>query len=164
MNRTIVFISALLVLSLVVVGCSTGPYGRRSASLESRNGQATYSDNYVGFLMPTVNPEELANAQLTQALAEQIKKGNPGDLAGKYIGCLVNQDESRTVVLHHPSQSSQIKIRPGNHAFIYTTHIPEYLHVRWYGDEDMDRVRAVKKSKIYNGLKTDFGNRIWYDE
>lgn len=163
-RKVIVIISVLAVLAFVVSGCSTGPYGRRSATLDSSGKGVKYKDNYAGFLMPTVSPEELANAQLTQAMAEQIAKGKPGDLAGKYIGCLVNEDESRTVVLHHPSQSSQIKIRPGNHAFIYTTHIPDYFHVRWYGDDDMDKVRAVSKSKVYNGVKTDFGNTIWYDD
>lgn len=171
MKKIILF--TLIGLILVVSACSVGPVGRRSATISTdhQSDSINYTDSYVGFLMPTITPQDVAqaenmraNADLTRALAKQISQGRDGDLRDKYIGGVVNQDESRTLTLYHPSMNSQIQIPPGQHTFVFTNNIPEEFNLRWQGIDVLYQEEVVKKKKKFHGVNTDYGLRLWYNE
>ena len=154
------FILNLLIL-ILIMGCSTGPYGQRSATLDSNDDGVEYRDKYVGFFMPTVGPEELANAELTRAMAERIRRGDVGQVAGKFVGVVINQDDRRNLRIYHPSLNQQVVVKPGGHTFLYTTDIPDHLNIRWSGRDRLETIRTYEKSKVYHGVDIDYGVRTW---
>ena len=104
--------------------------------------------------------EARANAKLTEALAGQIKSGGAANVIGQYTGIIVNQDPRKTAFVHHPSLNKIVEIRPGEYKTFIVTEIPNYVSVRFSGEKENQRMRIHKKTKVYQGIKTDFGARI----
>lgn len=157
----------LLVAVFLVGGCA----GHRSADLEETERGIRHKDTNASILQPSVSPgemarakESLSQAKINEAMADSIREGRGGEVAGSHLVVIVNQDPTEKFYFHHPSRNAQLSINPGgDYKAVNVTEIPQYIHGRFSGEREPDRYRIYKKSKVYNGLKTDAGARVQSD-
>jgi hypothetical protein len=159
----------LFVVMAIVVFLFTGCAGVRKATVETdeTGNIKQWNDSNYSVLQPSVSPTEIgranvlnSKADLNRALAVQVASGNAAEVAGSYIGIIVNQDRRYVVHVQHPSQSDIIAIEPGDYAVLRTTDIPDYIYAAYYDDKKFVRTKVYKKTKVYNGIKSDFGVRL----
>ena len=162
---------------LLVMVCVAGCAGIQNATvsiedqtINTKNGTGEvikFHSSSLGLLIPPPCPDQMgrliearANANLTEALATQIKSGGAANVIGQYTGIIVNQDPIKTAFVHHPSLNKIVEIRPGGYKTFIVTEIPDYVTVRFSGEKENQRMKIYKKTKVYQGIKTDFGARI----
>lgn len=158
MKKIILFMFVLLLTAAVVSGCGA----HRSANLETTKNGISHTDSGFGFFPSSIGPEEMANAKLTLALAEQLKQESltkQATSAGKYIGVIINNDPNRTAYVAHPETSIKLKVPSGSFAFISTNKIPEKFIV-YNAEGNPKECKAHKKSGTFNGVVYDYGIRI----
>ncbi|MFH1822489.1 MAG: hypothetical protein ABH830_02195 [Patescibacteria group bacterium] len=102
----------------------------------------------------------LANAELTRAMAEQIKSGKTASATQGFVGLFINEDPRKTVYVKHPTQSGDIIIPSGDRQFIMATEIPNKITARFDGDRRNRKFRVHKQTGVYDGTKIDFGARL----
>ena len=157
-------ISLLIVFLVMISGCA----GKRNATYNvADDGTITHKDTNISFFQPSVGPTDLTRANLinsqakiNEAIAKQIQQGSAGAVIGQYIGVIINQDPRKSVYIYHPSRNEIRKIKPGDYSLFIVSEIPDYISVRFSGEKNNQRMRIWKKSKVYNGIKIDFGARI----
>lgn len=162
----------LTAIAILMVGCA----GVRHASFKiSEDGAASHSDSNFSLLQPSVEPQEMAEAEatiitaraqadLSKALAKQIEQqvgqGQPVVTAGHYIGFIINDDPRQTAYVPHPEINQRVKIPAGSYAVLSTSNIPDRITIydAW-GDYTV--VATHKKAGVYNGIRYDYGVRIY---
>lgn len=156
--KKIIFFIMLSAVAVVVSGCGA----HRSANLEATKSGISHTNNSFGFFPNSIGPEEMANAKLTLALAEQIKNESATRQVtgeGKYTGVIINNDPNRTTYVMHPEMSVKLKITSGSFAFISTNKIPEKFIV-YNAEGNPKEYKAYKKNGTFNGVAYDYGIRI----
>lgn len=156
MKRYYICIAILSAVVLMISGCG----GYRNAHLRQTDDGIKHSDTNVSILQSSVGPEEMSQAKINLAIAEQIQKGETAEFAGQYTGVIKNLETSKSFHFYHPSRDTVIAVPPGGYKPIKSTEIPEYIHGKFTGEREVERFRIYKKTKIYNGIKTDFGARV----
>ncbi|MCD4693868.1 hypothetical protein K8R62_00745 [bacterium] len=159
----------LFVILAIVTCFFSGCAGVRKAEVETdaTGNIKQWDDSNYSVLQPSVSPTEIgranvlnSKADLNRALAVQVARGNVAEVAGSYVGILINQDKRYTVSVQHPTRSDILQISPGDSMFIRSTDIPRCLYVCYPDDKDFVKIRAFKKTLVYDGVKTDYGVRI----
>ncbi len=163
-NKTIIVIIGFFgLLLLLLTGCAS--IGHREAQLKVQSdGTVVHTGSSYGFMNPRdAGPGELANAKLTSVLADNIKnnKESTTSLAGKYVGVVYNLNTRYTAYLNDPELSIVHTIIPGGYVFLNTHSVPEYIYVKYSGQKEFSRTKIFKKPGYYNGVKYDYGARIY---
>ena len=166
MKRKIFAVVMLLVFC--VIGCA----GKRHAMLKIENdGTITHNDRNASFLLQPINPQDLANseativtaraqADLTRALAKQIEHGQAATITGHYIGIIINDDPSLTAYIPHPEMNQRLKIAPSSFAVISSNNIADKITI-YDSNGNYTVTSTFKEGGVYNGIKYDYGVRIY---
>ena len=165
MKETILLITVGIFL-ILLIGCGSGI---RSANVKTNKDgmMKDWKDKNFSMFQRSISPGDVANANLTNsqaninnAIALKISTGKAADFADYSTGVIVNQDPRKTVWVYHPERSEIRKISPGGYSVFLLKDIPEYIFARFSGKKKNAQYRIFKKSKVYNGIETDFGARI----
>src|SRR6056297_1934169 len=134
----------IVLLVVLVLLLSMGCAGHRQAELEvdETGNIEKWSDKNHSLLQPSMTPTELgradvlrSKADLNRALATQISQGKTGEVAGSYVGLIINSDRDETLYLRHPNLDDIYPIKPGGSKFIVTNNVPEFLLISYESDD-----------------------------
>ncbi len=129
-------------------GCATNAHLR-----QTDNGIKFNSNGFIG-------PEEMSQAQINSAVAEQIRSGHVGEFAGEHTGVIINLETSQSFYFYHPNKNTMIKIQPKGCRFIKSPDIPDRIFGKFACEEGIEEFKIYKKSKVYDSIKIDFGCRV----
>jgi hypothetical protein len=139
-----------------ISGCA----GYRGADLHQTDRGIKHSDVNFSLLQGSIGPTEMSQAKINLAIADQIQKGQTAEFAGGYTGVIKNLETSKSFYFYHPSRDAMITIPPGEYKPIKSTDIPDYIFGKFSGERKIESFRIYKKTKVYNGIKTDFGCQV----
>jgi hypothetical protein len=146
-------IFATIITTFVLIGCA----GHRDATYNASTGH--YSENNFSILLPPTSPTEMANAELTSAMAQRILNNQSTKNMNYFTGVIINEHGNKTAYVYHPEMSRVITIQPNGYAFLLCEQIPENVTVR-FGNGNSEQRKIYKTNKTYNGVEIDFGARI----
>jgi len=164
--KTRIFV--ILVALILLVGCG----GQRHATLKTeKDGTITHNDWNMSLLQSSIGPNQLANARatvitaeaqadLTRSLAKQIEQGQTAAINGRYVGIIINDDPRLTAYIPHPEMNQRIKVTPGSYAILATNNIAEKISI-YDSNGNYTVSQTFKKGGVYNGIKYDYGVRIY---
>ncbi len=155
-------IISLIFISVILVGCTNGT--RQGQLTVLPDGSVSYSGSAFGIMNPAdPGPTQLANAKLVSVMADNMKNnGNAkSSIAGGYIGVVYNLESSQNAYLTDPEKSVTYTIPPGGFQFVQTNNIPEYIYVKYTGQRNFTKTRIFKKPGFYNGVRYDYGVRVY---
>jgi len=167
-TRTLLVAVVMVLVFVILAGCG----GRRYATLKAEeDGTITHNDWNMSLLQSSIGPNQLANAEatvitakaqadLTRSLTKQVEQGQAAVIVGRYIGIIINNDPRLTAYIPHPEMNQRIKVAPGSYAILATNNIAEKISIYdSYGDYTVSQ--TFKKGGVYNGIKYDYGIRIY---
>lgn len=154
-----------LVLVLLLVALCQGCAGYRNATLDTtKQGVTNHSDFNGSLFGRSINPGELAQANLTNAMADSIR-GRGSSSSGfsnrqMVIGVVQNMSRCRSMEFINLETTGTTWVGPMKSVNVVTFGRPNELHVRYDGNDGFDRIRIEPGKRNFNGQEYDWGKWV----
>lgn len=155
-----------LVGLLLLTGCAS--IGHREAQLKVEpDGTVVHSGSSYGFMNPRdAGPQDLADAKLKSVLADRIKTNSAATASGvkagsNYIGVVINMESAYSVLVDDPEMSTKHRLGPNGFVLLETQNIPDYIYAQYNSRKRSSKIHVYKKPGYYNGVKYDYGVRLY---
>ncbi len=172
---------AMVLVMAVVVMVFSGCAGVRTARFTpDKDGSISYHDTNLSVLEPSLSPTEVTTAyaiksdadsraaltraqiELYKAQVELLRKRtdlHSGLKKTEYVGCVVNSNLSKTMVVDYPDMDFRVTVPPGQSAIILTKGLPDEITIR--AGSGYKVFRTYKKEGVYDGIPYDWGIRVF---